>query len=103
MNLQNLLSKAKELFTQPEDQESLKRTEQHIYDLEAIKQLSSSDGGKALIQMLITDFFKALNKLFETREDRYISDLHSIINIINKLSVEQDLEAIRSYLEKRLN
>lgn len=100
--LQNLLSKAKELFTSEEDQKRLAVTEQHAQDIEAIKDLANSDGGKLLLKDLVNDFFSTLKNLIETREDKYISDLKSIMDMINKLSVNQELEAIRSYLERSI-
>jgi len=98
----NLLSKAKEIFITEEDQKTLSNIEQQAMDLEDIRITMDSDGGKRLKKMLVNDFFNALDKLIETRDDRYISDLKSIMNFINKLNVNQDLDDIRQFLEDKL-
>lgn len=102
MHPRALLSKAFELFKQPEDQASLKLTEARVLELEAIKDFASSEVGKIIIKSLVTDFFTALDNIIKTREDRYISDLKSIMDMINKLSVNQELDALSSYLEDRI-
>lgn len=103
MNLRTLVSNALELFKTEEDQKKLSLTDKRAAEMEAISDLVNSEAGKALISSLINDFFATLEALFKTREDRYISDLQSILNMINKLSVNQEIEALRSFLEDRIN
>lgn len=98
----NLLSKAKEIFTTQEDQKTLADIKQQAMDLQDIQITMDSDGGKKLKQMIVNDFFTALNKLIETREDKYISDIKSLMDLINKLNVNQDFDGIRQYLEDKM-
>lgn len=102
MRIQDLLSKAYAIFKEKEDQESLALTEKRASEMQAIKDLSTTDGGKALINSLVSDFFTAVDNLIKTREDRYISDIKSVMDMINKLSVNQELDALRSYLEDKI-
>ncbi len=102
MRLPNLLSRAFEIFKEKEDQDKLAKTEERARELMAINELSTSDGGKALIKSLVTDFFTAVDNLIKTREDHYISDIKSIMDMINKLSVGHELDALSSYLEERI-
>ncbi|MDQ5987378.1 MAG: hypothetical protein CSYNP_03118 [Syntrophus sp. SKADARSKE-3] len=99
----NLLDRVKSIFTTDEDQETLKEMENRISDLQDIQITMESEGGKKLKKMLVNDFFITLEKLFETREEKYISDLKSITDLINKLNVNQELDEIRQYLEDKLN
>lgn len=102
MRIHNLLSKAYGIFKETDDQEKLKRIEERTIALSEIQSIITSKGGEALRALLVKDFFAALNKLIETREDRYISDIQSIMDMINKLSVDSELKAIEAYLNDRL-
>lgn len=101
MSIRSLLSRAKEIFIQPEDQGKLKALEDSIYESDSIRIAMNSDGGKALKKMLVTDFFSALDNLFKTNEQQYIAELKSIIKMLDKLSSNQD-ESIKTYLEDKL-
>lgn len=101
MSIHSLLTKAKEIFIQPEDQTKLKAMEDSVYETDSIKIAMNSDGGKALKKMLVNDFFSALDKLFKTNDQQYISDLRSIKNFIDKLDYHEE-NSIKSFLEDRL-
>lgn len=101
MSIHSLLSRAKQIFIKPEDQAKLKALEDSVDEADAIRIAMNSDGGTALKRMLVNNFFDALDKLFKTREDRYISDLESIKNFIDKLDYRQE-DSIKNFLEDRL-
>lgn len=102
MSIHSLLSKAKQIFILPEDQATLNQLDNRTRELENIKDLMQSEGGKSIKKMLVDDFFFALDNLFKTREDQYTSDLKSVMDLIKKLSVDQEIDQIRVYLEDKL-
>ena len=101
MSIHSLLSRAKELFIQPQDQDTLKSLEDSLNESDSIRTAMNSDGGDALKKMLVNDFFSALDNLFKTNEQQYIADLKAIMGFLNKLSSNQD-ESIKTYLENKL-
>jgi hypothetical protein len=103
MSILNLLSKAKEKFVDDKkDQVSLNNLEERTRDLENVKDLMTCEGGKSLKKMIVSDFFFALDNLFSTQEPRYIAELKALRDLINKLSVDRELDQIRIYLEDKL-
>lgn len=101
MSIHSLLSRAKQIFIQPEDQAKLKTLEDSVYESESIKTAMNSDGGKVLKKKLVNDFFDALDKLFKTNDQNYIADLRAIKNFIDKLDYHQE-DSIKNFLEDRL-
>lgn len=103
MSLLNLLAKAKAKFVEDnKDQVVLNNLEERTRELENVKELMSGEGGKSLKKMIISDFFSALDNLFTTQEPRYIAELKALRDLINKLSVDRELDQIKAYLEDKL-
>jgi hypothetical protein len=104
MSIANLLSKAKEIFTQKPDQADLDQQEKLISELTDLNILMSSKEGKVLINWLKGEVVSTIQNLIRTREDKYISDLESKLNLFNKLtSSKNDLKLIEDYLAEEIN
>lgn len=92
--------KAEELFSSEEDQITIKGRREEYLDAESIEQLAHSRGGSLIIKGLKEDISNALQKLIDTREGRYISDIDSCLTLLTKLTNSKNrVEAIGSWLD----
>jgi len=100
--LQSLLDKLRGIYTTKEDQELFDEQEKEIADMEAIRDLLNCEQGEILKNWLMDEFQAKLKALFDNRREQDISDLQSIYNLINKLSVNQELDSIEAWLKEKL-
>lgn len=102
MSIRNLISRAKNIFRDPQDQEKLQALENIASDSDSIQIAMDSEGGRILKKQLVDDFFTALDNLFKTNDQQYIADLKSIKKLLDKLSSNQGISSIKAYLEDKL-
>jgi len=99
----NLINKAREIFSQKEDQEIIRQTEAQAEDLSALTRIMDSKDGEVLIDWLKGEIKSTIDNLIKTREDKYISDLDSSLKLFNKLtSSKDDLKAIENMLSEEV-
>lgn len=91
---------AKSKYLTEEDQATIAENKRVFDTASQLLMFSESEAGKILITQLKSDISKAIQLLIETRKARYVSDLESNLNLLNKLiGSKSTADAISSWLD----
>ncbi len=109
-----MISKVKEKFLTndnpdiEDDTHTFEEQERRIDDLEQVKEILDSSGGKVIKRWLTDEIDAKMRQLLATKigdseRDSLISDLKSHVDLFNKLKVDDELDGIREYLNSLLD
>lgn len=103
----NLFEKAKKIFLSAEDQQALADQAEYVRKLQAVRKLMDSEGGevlKAWIKEDLTATVKELNEATAANPERetLLARVKVYFELLNKLNVQPELEAIEQWLEDKL-
>lgn len=98
----NVLQRAKEMFSSPEDQEMIAQQTERAEDLEAIAGLMADPRSVALKRSIKQDIEIIMVKLFATKDVTLVSDLEANFKLLNKLRAEDELMALEAWLNEKV-
>ena len=83
----------------PTEREDLEIAKADYRNQHALADLASSQGGQILIKELEDGIAEAIQKLIETREGRYVSELDTKLSLLTKLiGAPTQLDGIKSWI-----
>lgn len=102
MTIRELFSKAKSVFTEPDDQQYLEQQQDYLSDLEDIASLMDDPRAEALKRVVKSDLETYIRQMCDSNDPTKIADVRATLKILDKLTANKELESVRIWLEEKL-